>query len=104
MNGYLKTEKTRAILPMARILLRITSLRMAAASPYREHDQFFVWTNHSIWIECHTCTKLKKNQKSFEGEGKRKQNNQHDIIIGKDVEAIPKLTRNGDDDLCVMAI
>lgn len=38
--GYLKTEKTRAILPIARILLRITSLRMAAASPYREHDQF----------------------------------------------------------------
>jgi hypothetical protein len=68
---------------------------MAAASPYREHDQFGCELNHSIWIECHTCTKLKKNQKSFEGEGKKgKQNNQHDIIIiGKDMEAIPKLTR-----------
>lgn len=36
--AYLSTEKTRAILPMARILLRITSLRKLAAAPDRERD------------------------------------------------------------------
>lgn len=34
-SSYLSTEKTRAILPMARILLRITSLRAEAVAPGR---------------------------------------------------------------------
>lgn len=33
MFSYLSTENTRAILPMARILLRMTSLRAEAVAP-----------------------------------------------------------------------
>ena len=36
-NSYLNTEKTRAILPMARILFRMTSFRRLAAVPVSDH-------------------------------------------------------------------
>jgi hypothetical protein len=36
-NPYLNTEKTRAILPMARILFRMTSFRRLAAVPVSNH-------------------------------------------------------------------
>lgn len=36
-NSYLNTEKTRAILPMARILFRMTSFRRLAAVPISNH-------------------------------------------------------------------
>jgi hypothetical protein len=36
-NSYLNTEKTRAILPMARILFRMTSFRRLAAVPVSNH-------------------------------------------------------------------
>ena len=42
---YLRTWKTRAILPMARILLRITSLRAATEPPDLSIQQMmFQWT------------------------------------------------------------
>ena len=36
-NSYLNTENTRAILPMARILFRMTSFRRLAAVPVSNH-------------------------------------------------------------------
>lgn len=42
--SYLSTEKTLAIFPMARILLRMTSLRAEAVAPARD--------GHSL-TECH---------------------------------------------------
>lgn len=56
--SYLSTENTRAILPMARILLRMTSLRAEAVAPGEVRGQtqsYKLWLMHTdrvLW-RCH---------------------------------------------------